>query len=929
MPCPRRVGDRGVKGLRGGGSTVGGDPTNRIGRSRTEPCQDSYAAEVDTTPITRAYPTDWEADVVLRDGGTAHLRPIRPEDAEELQRFHRAQSPESVYLRFFAPMPRLSERDLYRFTHVDHVERVALVITIGDKVIGVSRYDRLDDGSAEVAFYISDVHHDRGAGSVLLEHLAAAARESGVHRFVAEVLPQNRKMIAVFLDAGYEMIHRYDDGVISLKFQIDPTEKSRAVMESREHWAEARSVQTLLNPTSVVLIGASRREGTIGHRVLSDVLDGGFTGALYVVHPEAEEVLGLPSHRRLADIPGHVDLAIIAVPGPSVLEVVTECAAKGVHGLVVVSGGFAEEGPAGLLRQRELVSLARAYGMRVVGPNSWGLINGDETVRLNVSFLPQLPESGRVGLFAQSGATSVSILDSVARRGLGVSTFVSSGNRADVSANDCMQYWEDDEHTDVVGMYIESIGNPRKFSRIARRLSRTKPVIVVKSGRSGFGMPPGQAVRESRVPEKAFDALLAQSGCIRVNNIWQLFDVAHFVTSQPRPEGRRVAVVANSHGLAAMLTDALASWQLELIRPPAVLPTVASPGQFQSALEAAFAAQDVDAVVAAFVPPLVTSAAEVAEILSKVSSSARQPVVACFLGMSGIRDRLAGIRSVPTYPSPEAAVRALAKVIQYKAWVDRDPGTRVDPEGCDRAGAQTLVESLLVAHPEGLQLGPDRTGELLGLYGIPVWPALPVTDHRDAAEAASRLGWPVALKSTNPHLRHRVDLGGVRLGIGGPTELADHLQSMRHSLGPPGGGDFVVQRMAPAGVACVIRSVEDPLFGPVVSFGIAGDAMDLLDDVAHRIPPLTGNDVIDLVDSVRAAPKLFGHRGARLLDVSGLYDLLCRVSCLADDRPEIAELELNPVIVAEESISALGAVIRLAPDPHRTDAGVREMSHDQ
>jgi acyl-CoA synthetase (NDP forming)/RimJ/RimL family protein N-acetyltransferase len=884
---------------------------------------------VDTTPIMVPYPSDWEADVVLRDGGTGHLRPIRPEDTADLQRFHLAQSPESVYLRFFAPMPRLSERDLHRFTHVDHVDRVAMVVTVGGEIIGIGRYDRVEGGTAEVAFNISDAHHGRGLGSVLLEHLAAAARENGVHRFVAEVLPQNRKMIGVFRDAGYEVNHRYDDGVISLSFQIDPTEKSLAVMEAREHRAEAVSVGALLNPTSVVLIGASRREGTIGHRMLSDMIEAGFAGSLYVVHPEADEVLGMPAHRRLADVPGEVELAVIAVPGPSVLDVVTDCAAKGVRGLVVTSGGFAEEGLEGLLRQRALVSLARANGMRVVGPNSWGLINADAAVRLNVSLMARLPEPGRVGLFAQSGATSVSILDSVSRRGLGVSTFVSSGNRADVSANDCMQYWEEDEHTDVVGMYLESIGNPRKFSRIARRLSRTKPVIVVKSGRSGFGMPPGQSVRESRVPAKAFDALLEQSGCIRVKNLRQLFDVAHFVTSQPLPQGRRVAVVANSHGLTAMLTDALASWQLELIRPPAVLPTVAAPEEFRAALEAAFASDDVDAVVAAFVPPLSAHAADVAEMLSKASSSARQPVAACFLGMSGIRDQLAGIRSVPTYPSPEEAVRALAKVIQYKEWLERDPGTKVDPEGCDRVGAQELVENLLLAHPAGLELDRDQVRELLGLYGVHVWPALPVHDHRDAAEAAKRLGWPVALKATAPHLRHRSDLGGVRLGIGGPTELADHLLSMRHNLGSSGGDSLVVQRMAPAGVACVIRSVEDPLFGPVVSFGVAGDAMDLLDDVAHRIPPLTGNDVIDLVDSVRASPKLFGYQGARPLDVSGLYDVICRVSCLADDLPEIAQLELNPVVVAEEAACVLGATITLAPDPGRSDAGVREMSHER
>jgi len=890
----------------------------------------SYARAVDETvdqiEAAPPYPSDWEADVVLVDGGTAHLRPIRPEDAEALQRFHLAQSPESVYLRFFAPMPRLSEKDLFRFTHVDHVDRVAFVTTVKGEIVGIGRFDRVDPGTAEVAFNISDAHHGRGLGSVLLEHLAAAAREKHVHKFVAEVLPQNRKMISVFRDAGYEVSHRYEDGVISLSFRIDPTEKSRAVMESREHRAEARSLGALLNPTSVVLIGASRHEGTIGHALLRDILAAEFTGTLHVVHPEADVVQGVPALRRLADVPGPVDLAVIAVPGPAVLEVVADCAAQGVRGLVVVSGGFAEEGPEGLARQQALVRVARESGMRVVGPNSWGMINADAAVRLNVSLLSRLPAGGPIGLFAQSAATSVAVVDSLARRGLGVSTFVSTGNRADVSGNDCLQYWEEDEATEVVGMCLESIGNPRKFSRIARRLSRRKPIIVMKSGQASFGAPPGHAVRHSRAPGAAFDAMLAQSGCIQVDNVRQLFDVAQLVTTQPLPGGPRVAVVANTHGLAALIEDACATWGLEVAHPPTVLPTVAAPEQFRAATEEAFAAPDVDAVVAAFVPPLATHAAELAEMLSKVSASARQPLVACFLGMSGIRSELAVARAVPTYPSPEEAVRALAKVARYRAWRDKDPGVRVAPEHCDTDGARDLVDALIAAHPAGLTLDSRQTGELLARYGITLWPELPVTDHRDAVEAAGRLGWPVALKTTAPHLRHRVDLGGVRLGINGPTELADHVVSMRRLLQPLGGDELVVQAMAPTGVACVVRTVEDPLFGPVVSFGVGGDAIDLLGDVAHRIPPLTDVDIVDLVGSVRAAPKLFGHRGARPADAAALYDVIARVSTLAEDLPEVAELELNPVVVSETGVSVLDATIRLAPDPGRTDGGLRELS---
>jgi acyl-CoA synthetase (NDP forming)/RimJ/RimL family protein N-acetyltransferase len=896
-------------------------------KSRSDGQRLGYARDVDRMQEALAtYPAHWEADVVLRDGGTAHLRPIAPDDADALQRFHVSQSPESIYLRFFAPMPRLSAGDLHRFTHVDHVDRVAFICTVGDEIVGVGRYDRVAPTTAEVAFNISDAHHGRGLGSVLLEHLAAAARENGVHRFVADVLPQNRKMIAVFRDAGYEVKHAYDDGVISVAFNIDPTEKSLAVMEAREHRAEARSVHALLNPSSVVVIGASRREGTIGHQLLSDLIDAGFTGRLEVVHPEADAVLGVRAHRRLSDVPGPLDVAVIAVPAASVLDVVADCAAVGVRGLVVPSAGFAETGPRGLERQLELVRMARANGMRVVGPASWGVINADPAIRLNISLAQELPPPGRLGLFCQSGALSVSVLERARRRNLGVSTFLSAGNRADVSGNDCMQYWEEDDRTDAVGLYLESIGNPRKFSRIARRLSRKKPVIVVKSGTSGFGVPPGHAVRKTRSPREAFDAMVRQSGCIRVENVHQLFDVAQLLIKQPLPAGRRVGVVGNSDALGALIADACVAWDLDVVHGPVCLEPQADAKQFRTALEKAFA-DDVDSVIAAFVPPLATDSTGVAEVLTTVASKASVPVVACFLGMSGLRDTLdAGDRVVPTYATPEEAVRALAAATEYGAWRRRDPGIRVDPPGLDRDSAEQLVTRLLAEHPEGLQLDAETAGELLDCYGIRLWPILPAADADAAVAAAEEVGWPVSLKTTAPYLKHRVDLGGVRLDIQGETELREDFFRMTEQLTPLGGADLAVQKMAPAGVATVVRTVEDPLFGPVISFGLGGDASDLLGDLGHRIPPLTDIDVADLVRSVRAAPKLFGHRGARPVDVEALEDIICRVSCLADDRPELAELELNPIVVAEAGASVLGASIRLAPPPGRTDTGRRELT---
>src|SRR4051812_25329055 len=875
------------------------------------------------------YPAHWEADVVLADGGTAHLRPITPADADALQRFHMAQSPESIYLRFFAPYPRLSDADLHRFTHVDHVERVALVATVGDEIIAVGRYDRIDPRTAEVAFNVSDAHQGRGLGSVLLEHLAAAAREHGVHRFVAEVLPQNRRMLGVFRDAGYEVRHAYEDGVVSLSFDIDPTERSLAVMESREHRTEFRSVAALLAPRSVVLVGASRRENTVGHRLLRDLLAGDFTGQLYVVHPEADAVLDVPAFRTIADVPVPVDLAVIAVPAESVLDVIHQCAAARVRGLVVVSGGFAETGEEGLERQRALVRVARANGMRVVGPNSWGVVNTDPEVRLNVGLLRSLPAAGRVGLFCQSGAVSVSVLENAEQRALGVSTFVSAGNRADVSGNDCMQYWEEDPRTAVVGLYLESMGNPRKFSRVARRLARTKPVVVVRSGTSAFGVPPGHAVRWSRAPAEAFDAMLRQSGCIRVGTAQELLDVAELLVGQPLPSGPRVGVVANSEALGALVADACQGNGLVVQHGPASVPIAAGAGEFVRTLADAVGSPDVDAVVAAFVPPVGAGSDDVAAALAeagRVARSAGRPVVACLLGMPTARGRLVGPDAVPTYPTPEEAVRALASVTTYALWRHRDFGPRVDPPGRDPARARRLVAAALEEAPDGVELSAETAAALLACYGIRLWPVLPVTGPEDAVQAAELLGYPVALKTTAPHLRHRADLGGVRLDIAGPDELVDDVVDMTRRLTPLGGSDLVVQAMAPAGVACVVRSGEAPLFGPVVSFGVGGDATELLGDSPHRIPPLTTGDVHDVIRSVRAAPKLFGHRGARPVDVAALEDVVARVSCLADDLPEVAELELNPVVVAERGAHVLGAVIRLSAGEARADAGRRELT---
>ena len=537
-------------------------------------------------------------------------------------------------------------------------------------------------------------------------------------------------------------------------------------------------------------------------------------------------------------------------PPTDVEAVVAQAAAKGVHGLVVVSEGFAETGEAGGDLQRRLVRAARGAGMRVVGPNSFGLLVTDPEVSLNASLSPVMPPRGRLGFFAQSGALGVALLDNAAQRGLGISSFVSAGNRVDVSGNDLMQFWEDDPSTDAVMLYLETIGNPRKFSRVARRLSRRKPVVVVKSGRARSHAPHGHLVRESTAPAAAVDALFRGAGVIRVDTIHAMFDVGALVAHQPLPAGRRVAIVGNSDALAVLAADACEQAGLEVVEQPHRLSGDADAGEFSVALGEVFARDDVDSVVALFIPPPATPHQEVAGALAHAAGSSAKTVVSTFLGMRGLPMALrdtsgassddAPERSVPSYPTPEDAVRALAAVTDYAGWRATPAGNAVVPSGLDVRAARDLVAAAL---PEGspesvaLDLDQDGLGALLACYGIELWPTLAAVTVADAVAAAAVFGYPVALKTTAAHLRHRSDLGAVPLNIDDEPELLGAYAAMAQRLGPEAAEHFVVQRMAPTGVACVLRSVEDPLFGPVVSFGLGGVATELLDDWSHGIPP--------------------------------------------------------------------------------------------
>ncbi len=899
------------------------------------------------TPPSVGYPRHWEADVLLRDGQVAHLRPIGAGDTDLLVDFYAQVSAESKYMRFFAPMPTLSERDVTRFTQVDHDERVAFVLTVANRMIAVGRYDRLPPEEstpasraaglveAEVAFLVQDAHQGRGIANLLLEHLAQAGRERGIDTFVAEVLPENRRMLQTFRDAGYRVVGGFTDGVMRVVFPISATDTSVSVMQAREHRAEAASIQRFFDARSVAVIGASRRQDTIGQTLVRNLVLGDYQGRVYVVNPAATSVAGLPSYPTVGDIPDTVDVAIVAVPAEAVQDVVLDCAAKGVHGLVVISSGFAETGEEGRRRQRQLVGLARSYGLRLIGPNCLGIINTAADHSLNLSLSTVMPPRGRAGFFCQSGALGVAILEKVSRRGLGLSTFVSAGNRADVSGNDLLQYWEEDDATEVVLLYLESIGNPRKFSRLARRVSLRKPVVAVKSGRSTQGVPMGHAVRSMLAPQAAVDAMFRQAGVIQVDTLEEMFDVAQLVAHQPLPRGNRVAVVGNSDALGLLAADAAVAVGLR-VRTPVALGADATAEDFEEALDAAIDDPEVDSVVAVYIPPLNISGEEVANVLAAVGEQSDKPLVSTFLASEGVPELLrvpdvagstAGRGSVPSYPAVEAAVRALARVVEYAAWRAQPEGVPVEAESVDLVSARRLVSAVLAASPQGRDLEFEELHGLLGAYGIHLWERIAVTTEAEAVQAGERLGWDVVLKATAEHLRQRPDLAHVWRSIDNPTEMVDAWAGMRSLADSPRSTGFIVQKMAPPGVPVLVAGMEDPLFGPVVSFGISGPATELLGDRSYRIPPMHSGDASAMVREIRSAPLLFGYRGSDEVDVEDIEQLLLRLAQLKNDLPQVRSLDLNLVLAGPHGATVLGAVGRVEPvDDARSDWFVRRLS---
>jgi acetate---CoA ligase (ADP-forming) len=898
--------------------------------------------------VTALYPAHREATVVLRDGSTLRVRPIRADDEEELSRFFSKLSLESRVFRFFAAVTNAGA-SIKRMMDVDYSARYGLVAVsgAGHEIVGHAMYVLMDTRKAELALAVADEYQGRGLGTILLGQLAQAAAEAGIDVLEAVVRPENHRMLGVLRESGFPVQSRSEPGEIHAELPTELTPEALMRFEDRERIAAVAAATHLVSPKSVAVIGASRTRGSIGGELFHNLLSYGFTGPIYPVNPAATTLEGLPAHRSVLDIEGPVDLAVITVPAAGVVGVARECAAKKVRGLVVISAGFAEVGDEGSELQRSLVEVCRESGMRLVGPNCMGVINTDPGVKLDATFAPDMPVRGHVGFLSQSGGLGIAVMARAQALGSGVSSFVSVGNKADISGNDLIQFWESDQATSMIMLYLESFGNPRRFARVARRVSRSKPILAVKSGRTQAGSRAtsshtGALLSASDV---TVDALFQQAGVIRTDTLAELFDTVLLMGSQPLPAGNRVAVLTNAGGPAILCADACEAGGLVVPALPAgtrqalaeFLPRAASTAnpvdmiaaatadEYRRAIDVLAACDGIDSIIVIFTPPLVTQAADVVDAIhaSAARLSRRIPILSVFMSKETAPHLVhAHDVGIPYYPFPEDAGRALARAARHAAWLASPEEPAHAPHGIDRDHATAIIASALAE--AGGWMSPESAAELLRCYGVPLVESRLAANADDAGRAARELGGAVALKAIAPGVLHKTDAGGVRLGlkpsavVAAATQMVEAFQKQGRAVTA-----FQVQPMVPAGVEMIVGVVQDAQFGPVLACGAGGTATELLKDVAVRITPITKGEARRMVRSLKTFPLLDGYRGAPTADVAALEDVLLRASALVESHPQVAEMDLNPVIVHPQGAVVVDARIRLEPGVTHRPLGAR------
>ena len=873
---------------------------------------------------------------LLADGATAEIRAATPADLDAVCGMHAAMSPENLYLRFFSMSKDAAEREARRLCRPAGPDHAALLACLDGKVVGAASYEPTSTaGVAEVAFAVPDGMHGRGVATLLLEHLVSLARIRHLTSFTAETLAENSAMLRVFADAGLGAVRHWADGVVELRIPI-PRQAALSqaslyleTVAGREQRADVASLAHLLRPASVAVVGASRREGSVGRTILRNIRDAGFAGPLYAVNPNAGEIGGVRCVPSVAALPEPVDLAVLAVPPPAVAAAARDCGERGIRALVVITAGLDRA------QQDDILATCRHHDMRLVGPNCFGIaVPG---LGLDATFGARHPVPGRAGLGVQSGGIGIALMEQLSRLGIGISSFASVGDKLDVSGNDLLSWWEQDGVTGLAVLYLESFGNPRKFARTASRVGKKMPVLTVHAGRSA----PGQRAAASHTAAIAAPlitrrALFEQAGVIATASLGELLDVAALLAAQRPPAGGRVAIFSNAGGAGVLAADACTEAGLtvhamtagtqrrlrELLPPGAAVAGPVDTGAavsaeaFRRGLETAAADKGVDAVLALVVP---TAVADLVPAVRRARLPV--PLAAVILGQPEAVRLLpadAGGAAVPAYAYPESAARALGQAAVYGTWLATPAGVVPELDRIRAADARALIDAFLGRLPGGGWLPPAEAGELLRCYGIPLAETRMAAASGAAARAAAELGCPVVIKADVPGLLHKSDAGAVRLDLRSPDDVRRAFEDLAGKFAGRLTG-VLVQPMITGGVEVIVGVVQEPVFGPLVVFGLGGVATEVLGDHSARLAPLTDADAARMIRSIRAAPLLLGHRGTPAVDLAALTDVLLRVSRLADDLPEVAELDLNPVIARPDGAFAVDARIRVtsqaAADP--------------
>ncbi len=837
----------------------------------------------------------WTSTVVLGDGNTAVIRPITPSDAPALAQFHEAQSPDSRYLRFFSPKPSLSDDELTRFTTINFVDRVAFVVEQHGDFIAWASYERWQNREdAEVAFMVADDHFGKGIATLLLEHLAAVARHNGITRFTAQTLGNNRSMLAVFSKAGWPVHRRFDSGVIDVDFDLDDTLEYIDSVERREQRADSRAVARLLLPSSIAVIGASSEPGSIGH-MLWTIAKTDARCPVYAVNPHGPATSGAAAEQSFAsitDIPDEVGLAVIAVPAESLAASIDACIEKRVRGAVIITAVDHTD-----VDMPALVAHARRNGLRIIGPASMGVASPRPDTMLQAALVPVTLPPGNVAISMQSGTLGSSLLRLAEALQVGLSWFISLGDKCDLSANDLLQFWEDDEATDVIALYTESLGNPRKLARIARRVSTRKPIVSVRTGAALVGI--------------GNDALYQQTGVIEVPTVTALLDTVRVFATQPLMKGNRVVVLSNARSPQVLATATLSAAGLSVVDPRIGLDWRSETTDYTPAIEAALADEGVDAVFVVHAPAAVGAIGQPIEVIEAAAAEADKPVIAVMLG-SGDGPLRPG-SAIPAFAFPEQAAASLGRLAAYSRWL-----RTIEADADDDLSAQfdrATADSIVAGHLAAGTMPPGPLGDLLASYGV-VMPKTELVEIDDAVATADRIGYPVAVKA----LRRRVGRSaeaGIALDLSESADVVEAVAIMRQHLGDDA-STVLVQPMVAPGLDLRMHVTVDDRIGPVITAGLGGVQADLIGDESSRLAPISPSAARSLVSSTKAAS---------ILDDDGLdrvADVLSRVAQLASDHPEIVELDLNPVIVGVDGCRVVDGSIKLRA-PERPEPAVRRL----